>query len=84
MLTARDRDPLALPREEIDENGVVAPRRPSSGVRLRLNRAWFAHNVQKPTTGRARGGPRHAEHERTALPAEEQPALPRDESARSR
>jgi ubiquinol-cytochrome c reductase cytochrome b subunit len=63
-LTARDRDQLAAPTGETDANGVAAP---GAGrlerLRLRLNRGWYGHNVQKPTRTELEEAHHHAEHE---------------------
>ncbi len=63
-LTARDRDALAQPGDDTDENGVTAPTaNPIERLRLRLNRGWFGHNVQKPTREELEAGHHHADHE---------------------
>jgi len=63
-LTARDRDEVAASRGETDANGVAAP---GTGriekLRLRLNRGWYGHNVQKPTREELEEAHHHAEHE---------------------
>ena len=63
-LTARDRDELAQPGNATDENGVNAPTaNPIERLRLKLNRGWFGHNVQKPTREELEAGHHHADHE---------------------
>ncbi len=62
-LTARDRDPLLAAPTEADENGVAARNVRLNRLRARLSRAWFAHNVQKPTVTELEEARHHAEHE---------------------
>ncbi len=65
-LTARDRDPLLPAPTEADENGVEARKVRLNRLRARLSRAWFAHNVQKPTAAELEEARHHAEHELAA------------------
>ena len=62
-LTARDRDEMWTPEAETDENGVRRPGGRLSGLRARLNKAWYADNVQKPTAAELEEAHHHAEHE---------------------
>ncbi len=68
VLTARDRDPLMLPPDDADANGVPPPHGRRERLRARLNQAWFSHNVQKPTRAELEAAHRHADHEGAALP----------------
>ncbi|NYD58438.1 ubiquinol-cytochrome c reductase cytochrome b subunit [Nocardioides marinisabuli] len=62
-LTARDRDEMWTPEAETDENGVRTPGGRLSGLRARLNKLWYADNVQKPTAAELEEAHHHAEHE---------------------
>ena len=62
-LTARDRDEMWTPEAETDENGVRRPGGRLSGLLARLNKAWYADNVQKPTAAELEEAHHHAEHE---------------------
>jgi ubiquinol-cytochrome c reductase cytochrome b subunit len=66
-LTARDRDPLLLAPAATDENGVAARHARLGRLRARLSRAWFAHNVQKPTAEELEAAQEHERHEQHAL-----------------
>ncbi len=63
VLTARERDEVYEGESGTDANGVEAPSARSDRIRARLSRAWFATNVQKPTTAELEEGHHHAEHE---------------------
>ncbi|GHJ58107.1 cytochrome bc1 complex cytochrome b subunit [Nocardioides sp. OK12] len=62
-LTARDRDEMWTPEAETDENGVRTPGGRLSGLRAKLNKLWYADNVQKPTAAELEEAHHHAEHE---------------------
>jgi ubiquinol-cytochrome c reductase cytochrome b subunit len=66
-LTARDRDKVYAGTNGTDANGVSAPNARVDRLRASLSKAWFATNVQKPTTAELEEGHHHAieelEHE---------------------
>jgi ubiquinol-cytochrome c reductase cytochrome b subunit len=61
-LTARDRDEIYVADSETDANGVVAPGSRANRIRARLSKAFYAHNVQKPTPEELEEARHHAEH----------------------
>ena len=62
-LTARNRDEVFTPEQEIDSNGVPSPTARSERVRARLSRLWFGDNIQKPTRAELEEAHHHAELE---------------------
>ena len=62
-LTARDRDEVWTPEAETDENGVRRPGGRLSGLRAKLNKHWYADNVQKPTAAELEEAHHHADDE---------------------
>ncbi len=74
-LTARDRDAIASESPETDENGVKGPGTSRiERLRLRLNRGWYQHNVQKPTPQELEEAHHHAEHEHALQSGLDHPA----------
>jgi ubiquinol-cytochrome c reductase cytochrome b subunit len=74
-LTARDRDEMASETPETDENGVRGPGTSRiERLRLRLNRGWYQHNVQKPTRAELEEAHHHAEHEHALQSGLDHPA----------
>ncbi|HNO39579.1 MAG TPA: ubiquinol-cytochrome c reductase cytochrome b subunit [Marmoricola sp.] len=62
-LTARERDQVIVEESEADSNGVAAPGTRLSRLRSRLSKAWYADNVQKPTTEELEAAKHHGEHD---------------------
>ncbi|WP_310963134.1 cytochrome bc1 complex cytochrome b subunit [Nocardioides terrisoli] len=62
-LTARERDEIHSAPNGTDANGVPAPTARADTVRAKLSHAWFADNVQKPTTAELEDAHHHADHE---------------------
>jgi ubiquinol-cytochrome c reductase cytochrome b subunit len=62
-LTARDRDMVIVDEDEADANGVAAPGTRKSRLRSRLSKAWYADNVQKPTTEEIEEAKHHGDHD---------------------
>ncbi len=60
-LTARERDEVYVGANGTDANGVEAPNARVDKVRSLLSKAWFATNVQKPTTEELEEGHHHTE-----------------------
>ena len=62
-LTARDRDLVYVPADEIDANGVLAPGGRLNGIRSKLSTLMYADNIQKPTMEELEAAHHHADHE---------------------
>ena len=61
-LTARKRDEVYEPGNEVDANGVPANGTRTAAVRARLSRLMYADNVQKPTAAELEEAHHHADH----------------------
>jgi ubiquinol-cytochrome c reductase cytochrome b subunit len=61
-LTARSRDEVYEPGNEVDANGVPANGTRAAAVRARLSRLMYADNVQKPTAAELEEAHHHADH----------------------
>ena len=61
-ITARHRDEVYAPEEQVDEHGVVAPGSRIQRIRAKLSRGMYADNVQKPTIEELEEARHHAEH----------------------
>jgi ubiquinol-cytochrome c reductase cytochrome b subunit len=62
-LTARDRDVVLPEPLPSDANGVASRQFRLQQLRARLSKAWFGHNIQKPTRAELEEAHHHAEHE---------------------
>jgi ubiquinol-cytochrome c reductase cytochrome b subunit len=66
---------MASETPETDENGVRGPGTSRiERLRLRLNRGWYQHNVQKPTRAELEEAHHHAEHEHALQSGLDHPA----------
>jgi ubiquinol-cytochrome c reductase cytochrome b subunit len=63
-LTARDRDEIAPPPSEADEQGVANRKVRLERMRAKASQFWFGSNVQKPTRDELEAAQHHADHER--------------------
>ncbi|WP_370287587.1 cytochrome bc complex cytochrome b subunit [Nocardioides sp.] len=68
-LTARERDPIPETPEEIEALGLEGRALRLRKLRARLQTAFYADNVQKPTLAELEEGQHHAEHELHELEA---------------
>jgi ubiquinol-cytochrome c reductase cytochrome b subunit len=62
-ITARDREEVPALTSGEDVNGVPAPTARKDRFRARLQRFWYADNVQKPTREELEEARHHAQHE---------------------
>jgi ubiquinol-cytochrome c reductase cytochrome b subunit len=62
-LTARDRDEIVPPPSAEDEHGVANRKVRMLRLRSRLSRAWYGHDIQKPTAAELEEAHEHAAHE---------------------
>jgi ubiquinol-cytochrome c reductase cytochrome b subunit len=62
-LTARKRDEVFEVNGTVDRNGVSSPTTRSDRIRARLSKAWFGHNIQRPTAAELEAGHHHADEE---------------------
>lgn len=69
-LTARDDDPTPETVEEIEASGLAGRQVRLRKLRARLQAAFFADNVQKPTAEELHDAQHHAEHELHELEAQ--------------
>ena len=73
-LTARPRDEIHEIASDADSNGVSSPAARVDKARAKLSKAWFGHNVQKPTKAELDEAHHHADEVHASEAELEHPA----------